>query len=164
MTGTAADIPPEDLHRLALFKSVPYHEVKDIIGGFPLIRIDSGKVVIAAEQSNQRMYLIVEGTLSIHLDTPDSEAVAELGAGEMFGELSVIDGEPTSAFVIAKTNCKVVGLDRNALWNLYKRSPYIAHNLLNTLARRVRNSNNLIEHLQRELKEPDTGFDLEPEM
>ncbi len=164
MTGTAADIPPDDLHHLALFRSVPYHEIKNIIRDFPLIRIDAGKIVIAAEQSNRRMYLVVEGRFSVHLDAPDSEAVAELGAGEMFGELSVIDGEPTSAFVVAKTNCQVVGLDRDALWDLYKRSPYVAHNLLNTLARRIRNSNDLIEHLQRELTEPDPGFDIEPEM
>ena len=78
---------------------------------------------------------------------------ATIGQGEMFGELSVIDGEYTSAFVVTETPCRIVGLDGNILWELFRRTPYVAHNLMTTLARRLRDSNKVIEDLQRRLRE-----------
>jgi CRP-like cAMP-binding protein len=70
----------------------------------------------------------------------------------MFGELSVIDGEYTSAFVVTETPCRIMGLDGEVLWELFKRTPYVAHNLLSMLAKRLRNSNKVIESLQGKIK------------
>ena len=70
----------------------------------------------------------------------------------MFGELSVIDGEYTSAFVVTETPCRIMGIDGEVLWELFKRTPYVAQNLLSMLAKRLRNSNKVIESLQGKIK------------
>jgi len=153
MADQSMSIAPADLHRLSLFKSTQFDDIEDVLWQASVLRIDAGKIVIAAGQPNRRLYLVVEGQLSVRLDSLDNEPVASITEGEMFGELSVIDGEYTSAFVVTETPCKIIGIDGDILWELFKRTPYVAHNLLNTLARRIRNSNKVIEDLQRQLSD-----------
>jgi hypothetical protein len=45
-----------------------------------------------------------------------------------------------------------LGLDREALWELFRRTPYIANNLLAILSRRVRTSNVQLEDYQGQIK------------
>ena len=53
--------------------------------------------------------------------------------------MSVID-EPNFAFVVAEDK-RLLGLDRDALWELFRRTPYLANNMLTILTQRIRNSN-----------------------
>ena len=46
------------------------------------------------------------------------------------GEISVVDGQPTTAYVVADKDCRVLVLDESTLWSLFEASPRIAHNLL----------------------------------
>jgi CRP-like cAMP-binding protein len=94
---------------------------------------------------------VIEGTLQVRLDSLENPPVARITAGEMFGELSVIDGDYTSAFVVTETPCRILGLDGDVLWELFRRTPYVAHNLLSMLAKRLRYSNKIIEGLQSKL-------------
>ena len=151
--SSAMTITPEELHRLSLFKSTQFDDIEDVLMQCTVLRVDAGRIVIAAGQPNKRLYLVVEGKLQVRLDSLDNPPVATIGQGEMFGELSVIDGEYTSAFVVTETPCRIVGLDGNILWELFRRTPYVAHNLMSTLARRLRDSNKVIEDLQRRLRE-----------
>jgi CRP/FNR family transcriptional regulator len=144
-------ITPEELHRLSLFKSTQFDDIEDVLVQCSVLRIDAGKVVIAAGQPNRRIYLVVEGKLSVRLDSLDNDPVAYIREGESFGELSVIDGSYTSAFVVTETPCRIMGLDGEVLWELFRRTPYVAHNLLALMARRLRESNGVIEGLQKKI-------------
>ena len=153
MSDTILTINPAEFNHIPLFNSVSIFDVEDVILKCPLLRIDEGRVIIAAGQPNERMYIVLRGEVSVRLDSLDSAPVATLSRGDVFGELSVIDGEPASAFVVAETRCRLLGLDRDALWELFKRTPYIANNLLAILSRRVRTSNVQLEEYQMRLKE-----------
>ena len=157
MSQSDLQVTQGDLHRLSLFKSTNFDDVEEVLSQCSVLRVGPGKVVIAAGQPNQRLYLVLEGELSVRLESFDNAPVATIGKGEMFGELSVIDGGTTSAFVVTETACRIVGLDGDNLWELFRRTPYVAHNLLNTLAQRIRNSNNVMEDLQRQLAEAKAG-------
>ena len=146
-------ISPEELHRLSLFKSTQFDDIEDILIQASVLRVDAGRVVIAAGQPNKRLYIVIEGRLQVRLDAVDNPPVARINEGEMFGELSVIDGEYTSAYVVTETPCRIMGLDGDVLWELFKRRPYVAQNLLATMAKRLRNSNKVIENLQSKILE-----------
>ncbi len=160
MSDTILTINPAEFHQIPLFASVSMFDVEDVILRCPLLRVDEGRVVIAAGQPNERMYIVLRGEVSVRLDSLDAPPVARLGRGEIFGEMSVIDGEPTSAYVVAETRCRLLGLDRDALWELFKRTPYVANNLLTILTRRIRTSNLQLEQFQRRAAGLD---DSEPE-
>ena len=152
MSGSMT-ITAEELHRLSLFKSTQFDDIEDVLMQASVLRIDPGRVVIAAGQPNKRLYLVVEGKLQVRLDSLDNPPVARIGQGEMFGELSVIDGEYTSAFVVTETPCRIMGIDGDVLWELFRRTPYVAHNLLSMLTKRLRDSNRIIEGLQSRLSD-----------
>ena len=79
--------------------------------------------------------------------------------------MSVIDGEPTSAFVVAEEKCRLLGLDRDALWELFRRTPYLANNMLTVLTQRIRNSNKSFEQMRQAdgaTDSEDNSLDLEP--
>ena len=159
MSDTILTINPAEFNKLPLFKSVSIFDIEDILVKCPLLRIDEGRVIIAAGQANERMYIVLRGEVSVRLESPGNAPVARLGAGEVFGELSVIDGEPTSAYVVAEQRCRLLGLDRDALWELFRRTPYLANNLVTILTRRIRNSNKQYEELQRRTKGIETGLE-----
>ena len=159
MTDTLMSIHPAEFQRLPLFRSVSIFDVEDILLRCPLLRVEKGRVIIAAGQSNERMYIVLRGKVSVRLVSPDSPPVAQLGAGEVIGEMSVIDGEPTSAFVVAEDKCRLLGLDRDALWELFRRTPYLANNMLTILTQRIRNSNKSFERLRLRDDPTDSNHD-----
>ena len=165
MTDTLISIHPAEFKRLPLFRSVSIHDVEDILLRCPVLRVEKGRVIIAAGQSNERMYIVLRGEVSVRLGSPDTPAVAQLGPGEIIGEMSVIDGEPTSAFVVAEEKCRLLCLDRDALWELFRRTPYLANNMLTVLTQRIRNSNKSFEQMRQAddaTDSEDNSLDLEP--
>ena len=148
MSDTILAINPSEFNRIPLFRSVSIFDVEDVLLKCPLVRVDEGRVIIAAGQPNERLYIVLRGEVSVRLHSLDVPPVARLTRGDVFGELSVIDGEPTSAFVVAESRCRLLGLDRDALWELFRRTPQIANNLLAILTRRLRATNVQLEDCQ----------------
>ena len=138
---TIISISPAEFGKIPLFKSLSYETLEDLLFKCVLLRIDEGSVVIAPGQPNQRLYILVRGDMSIHLDDVDSDPVAKLGRGDVFGELSVIDAQPASAFVVARSACRLLGIDKDSWWEMFNRTPPIAINLMSILAGRIRDTN-----------------------
>jgi voltage-gated potassium channel len=60
-----------------------------------------------------------------------------LGAGEFFGEMALLTGEPRSATAVAKTHCELLHLDLADFRHLEARHPELAQ-LIDTEAKRRR--------------------------
>ncbi|HRW79043.1 MAG TPA: GGDEF domain-containing protein, partial [Candidatus Sabulitectum sp.] len=101
-------------------------------------------VLIRSGQSNQKLFIILSGSLTVHLDSPESDPVAILDEGETVGELSVIDDSPASAFVVAKAPSRILEVDESAFWGLISTSHAFACNMLLLLADRMRSSDDTI--------------------
>ncbi len=80
-------------------------------------------------------YLIATGQAEV---TRDGKRIAQLGPGDVVGELSLIDGKERSATVTATTDLEVLELDRKDLLTLMKKAPPVVRKLLEALAQRVR--------------------------
>ena len=82
--------------------------------------------------------------------------------GESVGELSVIDGKPVSAYIVAMSEARVLDLPGRLFWSRLAPIPGVTRNLLSALTVRMRRSNEAIltaqrkqlefEHLRRELQ------------
>jgi CRP/FNR family transcriptional regulator, cyclic AMP receptor protein len=62
-----------------------------------------------------------------------------MGPGEVFGELSVLDGQPRSASIVALQASELASIERESLLELLKTSPRLAVGLIEVLAQRLRN-------------------------
>lgn len=81
------------------------------------------------------MYLIVEGTVRIHMG---DRVVANLGEAEQFGEMGVLDGEARSASATAETDCLLLRIKKDDFHRILVRSPEASLEVLKTLSRRLR--------------------------
>lgn len=85
--------------------------------------------------SGDYFYLIAEGEADVY---KGNLWINRLGAGEIFGEMSLLTEEPRSATVIAATGMELYRLDRRNFSEILTRSPHLALALSRTLARRLR--------------------------
>jgi CRP/FNR family transcriptional regulator, cyclic AMP receptor protein len=93
------------------------------------------------------LYVILTGRAKVHKATPDGQDVvmAILRPGQLFGELSLLDGNPCSADVTIMEQAEALVLTRDDLMECIRQAPQIAFNLLTTLTDRLRRANALIE-------------------
>ena len=64
--------------------------------------------------------------------------VALFGTGDFFGEVSVLDGGPRTATVVAETEIELLVLTVEEFAHLVQASPAVAHRMLGVLAERLR--------------------------
>ena len=101
---------------------------------------ESGDTIIEQGDDSNSVYFLISGTVHVLDYSKSHRAVtyASLKDGEMFGEMSAIDGLPRSAWVCAISNCKVISLPRNAFINLLKNNADISLKILIKLSSRLR--------------------------
>ncbi len=100
----------------------------------------AGESVIDEDTSGRfgRLYVITSGTAEALVG---DDVVAKLGPGDSFGEMSVLDGRPRSASVVATSDLETYGL---VSWNmraLLREEPDIAIHVIQTLTERLRAQN-----------------------
>jgi CRP-like cAMP-binding protein len=74
---------------------------------------------------------------------------AELQPGEFFGEMSLLDGEPRSATIVATTSLRLLVVDRSHFWRVLDETPDLSRRMLTILSRRVRRLEQTIDAILR---------------
>jgi diguanylate cyclase (GGDEF)-like protein len=137
----------EEIERGILFRDVELESVLGLLQDCPVHELNDGDTLIHLGQTNHFMYLLLSGRLRIHLKL-SADPIAILAAGEIVGELSLIDGQLTSAYVVADERCRLLVINEKTLWSLIESTHVIARNLLLVLSRRMRHGNTLIMSAQ----------------
>lgn len=135
-----------ELKDVLLFKEVELGSIQGILENCPVQKFKSGEVVLSAGESNGSIHVLLSGQLRVQLDL-SLQPIARLEPGELVGEISVVDGQPTTAYVVADEDSRVLVLDDSTLWSLFGASPRIAHNLLFIVVQRLRKGDALIKAL-----------------
>ncbi|MBS4098740.1 MAG: GGDEF domain-containing protein [Sulfuricella sp.] len=94
-----------------------------------------GEILLAPDQDNRHVYLLLSGTLAVHFETPDSPPIRELAEGASVGEISIIDGTFPSAYVIAKEQSRVFPIHRDLILRLIGENNPVVRNLLQMMTR-----------------------------
>ncbi len=100
---------------------------------------NAGRVIVKRDDPGRAFYVIVEGTAKVvkgKIVTARREA--ELGPGDFFGELSLLDGGPRSASVVAASPMRVIRIERTGFRRMLRDEPDLAIKLLEGMARRTR--------------------------
>ena len=102
------------------------------------VSFPAGQAIFHAGDPGQTMYVVMVGEVEI-LDGPLVLEVA--GPGSIFGELALIDDEPRSATVVAKTDCHLVPVDRRRFQYMVQETPLFALAVMKVIADRLRQKN-----------------------
>jgi CRP-like cAMP-binding protein len=96
-----------------------------------------GEVMTRQGAEAHWLYMIVSGEASVHVSVDGIEReVARLKGGNIFGEMSLMTGEPRSATVIAETNVDCYRLDKVTAQEVIHERPELAEQIAEVLARR----------------------------
>ena len=109
----------------------------------------AGTNVLMAEQPGEAVYIILHGTVKIHMEQGDGRDVilSILGAGDLLGEMSLIDSVGRSASAVTLENSLMLWMDKDTFNQLLDEFPPVARNLVRILSARVRLSDQLIQAL-----------------
>jgi CRP/FNR family transcriptional regulator, cyclic AMP receptor protein len=132
-------IPPEGIKMLAqrpLFAGLSRKELNSVAQLGVTLDIAANQVLTKEGAIGQEAFLIVAG--NAHCTVGDQLEVADLGPGDLFGEMSLLDRKRRSATVTADTDMTVIVFNRREFVQLVQTSPDIAMKLLAAMAARLR--------------------------
>jgi CRP-like cAMP-binding protein len=109
--------------------------------------------LLSEGQAPGALFFILEGDLTLFVGEREKRAeIGRLGAGAVVGEVSFLDGEPTSATVVTSSPIRLLALERPAFEALAAREPRAAAGLLRGLCRvlavHVREATNQVDRME----------------
>jgi CRP/FNR family transcriptional regulator len=131
-----AHLPPERLSRLAREGEVETWK--------------GGEDIVAEGSLGDALFLILSGEVAVHRD---GKTFATLGAGDVFGEMSMVEPAPRSASVSAMSPTFLFRLPHDSLHRLLIDDPATASALLvqivKTLSERLRRANHMLSSVDK---------------
>jgi CRP/FNR family cyclic AMP-dependent transcriptional regulator len=110
------------------------------------------EVVFHERQPGTGMYIIKKGLIKLTKTTNGEKTkIAELGEGEFFGEMSLLEDYPRSAQATAVVKTELLGVFRPDLFDLIERNPRLGSKILLKLSQRL--ANRLRKTTEMKLKE-----------
>ena len=111
----------------------------------------AGTNVLTIEQPGEAVYIILHGTVKIHVEPGDGRdrdvILSILGAGDLLGEMSLIDSVGRSASAVTLESSLMLWMDKQTFNQLLDDFSPVARNLVRILSARVRLSDQLIQAL-----------------
>jgi CRP/FNR family transcriptional regulator, cyclic AMP receptor protein len=95
----------------------------------------AGQVVFKQGDEGNQMYVVLDGIIEI---TVGGVPVGTAEKGEAFGEMALIDQSVRSGTAVAKTDSRLVPIDRRRFLFMVTETPNFALQLMGTLAERLR--------------------------
>jgi CRP-like cAMP-binding protein len=125
------------LQKLELFQQLTDDERNELAAGLTSAPFVRGEALTRQDAQAHWLYMIIEGEAEVRVAVDGAnQKVATLRAGDYFGEMGLLTGEPRRATVIAQTDVKCYRLGKEALESILRRRPEIAEQISQTLAHR----------------------------
>lgn len=131
---------PELLRDLPLFKDMLPGYLPTVAALLNPRKVGAGEVLMRAGEQGEEIVILLFGNVKVCVsDGCGSDAVVAIGGpGDVFGEMSVVDGQLRSATVIAMDECGLFQIDCLDFWNTLWTIPPVPYNMVCLLNRRMR--------------------------
>ncbi len=127
------------LSGFSLFKGLSRENIKEIISFLKLRKYREGETVIRKGEPGRNLYIIVSGRVEILGDAEVS--IAFLGTGEIFGEMSLLSGDPVVATVKVVESAKLLYISSRDFRQVLNTFPTLQMYFAKMLARRLASIN-----------------------
>jgi len=139
----------DDLRQVPLFESLDEEAAKNLSELIETLDCAAQKVLFRAGDVGDAMYLIERGKVRISVQATDGRelTLTELGRGDFFGEMALLDGQPRSANATVSEESRLAVLSREHFLSfIMGGNPSVALELLTALANRLRRTDELLRH------------------
>ncbi|MCA9549208.1 MAG: 2-oxoglutarate dehydrogenase E1 component [Myxococcales bacterium] len=131
----AAKVP--FLRSLAMFQDLPESELPEVARIAHEVQVEAGRSIVREGEMGRDMYIITEGQVLVGRG---GRMVAELGPGDVVGEMAVLDSQPRSADATAVGPVRLLRISAKDLRDTLERRPVLATGIIRVLTRRLRDS------------------------
>jgi CRP/FNR family cyclic AMP-dependent transcriptional regulator len=113
------------------------------------VRCRAGDAIFDMGEEGQSMMAVLAGTVRVSIPSPQGKQIvlADLSAGEVFGEIALLDGRGRSADAKALTNCDLAVLSRRDVLPLLQQHAGVCFTLLELVCERLRESHELMSDI-----------------
>jgi CRP/FNR family cyclic AMP-dependent transcriptional regulator len=109
---------------------------------------EAGRNVMTIEQPGEAVFIVLHGTVKIHIEQGERDVILSiLGAGDLLGEMSLIDSVGRSASAVILENSLLLWMDKVTFNYILDNFTPVARNLVKILSGRVRLSDQMIQAL-----------------
>ncbi len=144
----------QDAAKAELLAEVPFLQLLDdkdraaLAANLDVVRFPAGQVLFNYGDPGDSLYVIRSGEVEVFFkdDTGERIVLETARAGEVFGELSLLDGGPRTASVVATQDLEALRVDRANLDHFLQRHPAATLDLLAAMGRRLRTSSEKLRH------------------
>ena len=135
--GPHAELPSDlDFSFILAFVNSPDSHVKDL---FRTRRCAPGEIIMQEGEPGSEIFIIRSGRIAIFKGPYDAPVILGYrGAGDMVGEMSVLENRPRSATVVALAECELLSTDQQGFAQMLSQPPFLGMNLLGMLSHRLR--------------------------
>jgi CRP-like cAMP-binding protein len=127
----------EYLQRTSLFSRCSRRDLAGIAKLTEIVRYEPGANIVTQGAPGNEFYVVLEGRAAVRRN---GRRIGELGPGDYFGELALLDPAPRNADVEASEPTTVARLGVGPFCTMLRAAPAVNERLLAGLARRVRDA------------------------
>lgn len=107
----------------SVLTNLPMQHAENILTSLQNLEVKAGETIVRQGTPADKLLIMVDGEADVVREEDGHEMrIASLGPGELFGEVAIMRDEPRSASVRAKTQAKLLTLDRDGFRNLIAQS------------------------------------------
>jgi len=131
-----------------LFRGFARDELAALIRGLRLLTFQPGEIIVSEGEAGGSLFVLTSGRVRAYVRNAAQRQVQvrELAEGDIFGEISVLTGQPRSATIVSAARCELLELDKPTLDRIAQAHPHVrqvlqefydqrADNTLETLVR-----------------------------
>ena len=119
------------------------------------------EILLTPGRVNRQVYVVMSGSVRVHLDDLGGPPYVEVPVGECVGELSILGDTKVTAHVVGNAATRLMVIDQDLLWLLIDHSPQLARKLLYTLSHRVGSDNLFLRRSLRRQRESELNANLD---
>ncbi len=127
------------LSNFSIFQSIDELNLRDIVPLLNIKKYPKGSIVLEKGTPSRKLYILLSGTAQV-LDE-NNIYLSSLGSGDVFGEMSLISGEPVGATIKVVETASIVSIEGKDFKEILNKSPSVQMYLTKILAKRLAESN-----------------------
>jgi CRP/FNR family cyclic AMP-dependent transcriptional regulator len=136
----AKDPRVDRLRKVPLFNACNEKQLEFIATRVDEVDVPAGKTLTEEGRSGGEFFIILSGDAEVKRR---GAAVAQLSAGDHFGEIALLDNGPRTATVVARSPLRCLVLSPGQFQDVLYQDPAIAVSMLHSVVRRLRSATQL---------------------
>ena len=121
-----------------------------------VVHFDKGATIFSFGDVGDTLYIVRDGTVQVFVENYEGMKIilGENTRGDIFGEISLLDGGPRTATAVATEDAELFALERQDLLDLITKHPHAAMDLLTVVGRRLRATDEMLRtHVAKNVNE-----------